>query len=149
MHNEGNGGNGMTLEDYLALFPGASREKERFMALAGAVLSQATDLQALVAGMQPAFSFASAEGAQLNRIAEAAGLARESGMTDEAFRQYLLSKLCLWGWDGSNEGTSAALAAQPGVSVCDNGNGTVTVTPGGTREDLVPVPAGVKPLMID
>ena len=139
----------MTLEDYLALFPGASREKERFMALAGAVLSQVTDLQALVAGMQPAFSFAAAEGAQLDRIAEAAGLARESGMTDEAFRQYLLSKLCLWGWDGSNEGADAALAAQPGVSVCDNGNGTITVTPGGTREDLVPVPAGVKPLMID
>ena len=139
----------MELNDYLALFPGASREKERFMALAGAVLSQVTDLQALVAGMQPAFSFAAAEGEQLDRIAEAAGLARESGMTDEAFRQYLLSKLCLWGWDGSNEGAEAALAAQPGVSVSDNGNGTVTVTPGGTREDLVPVPAGVKPLIID
>lgn len=139
----------MELNDYLALFPGASREKERFMALAGAVLSQATDLQALVAGMQPAFSFAAAEGEQLDRIAEAAGLARESGMTDEAFRQYLQAKMCLWGWDGSNEGVAAALAAQPGVSVSDNGNGTVTVTPGGTREDLVPVPAGVKPLMID
>lgn len=39
----------MQLSDYLALFPSASREKSRFMALAEAVLSQVMDLQNLVA----------------------------------------------------------------------------------------------------
>ncbi len=72
------------------------------------------------------------------------GLRRESGIeTDEAFRQYLLAKLCLWGWDGSNKGVPAALSAQPGVMVSDNGNGTVTVSPAGTDPELLPVPAGV------
>ena len=62
---------------------------------------------------------------------------------DEAFRQYLLAKLCLWGWDGSNEGVPAALAAQPGVTVSDNGDGTVSVSPSGTYRELVPVSAGI------
>ena len=134
----------MQLTDYLALFPGASREKERFMALAGAVLRQAADLMALIANMQAGFSFAAAEGVQLDAISEAAGIAREPGMTDEAFRQYLLAKLALWTWDGTNGGLPAALAALPGTSVTDNMNGTVTVTPAGTRQDLLPVPAGIR-----
>ena len=132
------------MDDYLALFPGASREKERFMALAGAVLRQAADLMALIANMQSGFSFAAAEGVQLDAVAEAAGLSREPGMTDEAFRQYLLAKLTLWTWNGTNRGLPAALAALPGTSVTDNMNGTVTVTPAGTRQDLLPVPAGVR-----
>ena len=134
----------MTVEEYLALFPSASREKPRFMALAEAVLSQVMDLQDLVLQIRAGYAVGLAVGQQLDAVAAAVGFRRESGvMTDEAFRQYLLAKLCLWGWDGSNEGVAAALAAQPGVTVSDNGNGTVTVSPAGTDPELVPVPAGV------
>ena len=134
----------MQLSDYLALFPSASREKSRFMALAEAVLSQVMDLQNLVSQIRTGYSVGSAAGAQLDAVAAAVGLRRESGIeTDVAFRQYLLAKLCLWGWDGSNEGVPAALSAQPGVMVFDNGNGTVTVSPAGTDPELVPVPAGI------
>ena len=134
----------MQLSDYLALFPSASREKPRFMALAEAVLSQVMDLQNLVSQIRAGYAVGSAAGAQLDAVAAAVGLRRESGIeTDEAFRQYLLAKLCLWGWDGSNEGVPAALSAQPGVTVFDNGNGTVGVSPAGSNPELLPVPAGV------
>ena len=111
----------MELSGYLSLFPGASREKPRFMALAEAVLRQAADLIPLVRSMQSAYSFSQAEGIQLDAIAEAAGLKREPGMADEAFRRYLLAKLKLWTWDG-----------------------TVSVSPAGTNPGLLPVPAGVQ-----
>ncbi len=134
----------MQLSDYLSLFPSATREKPRFMALAEAVLSQVMDLQNLVAQIRAGYAVGSAVGEQLDAVAKAVGLRRESGIeTDEAFRQYLLAKLCLWGWDGSNEGVPAALSAQPGVMVSDNGNGTVTVSPAGTDPELLPVPGGV------
>ena len=134
----------MQLSDYLSMFPSASREKPRFMALAEAVLSQVMDLQNLVAQIRAGYSVGSAIGTQLDAVAAAVGLRRESGIeTDEAFRQYLLAKLCLWGWDGSNEGVPAALSAQPGVMVSDNGNGTVSVSPAGSDSELLPVPAGV------
>ena len=132
----------MQLSDYLALFPGASREKARFMALAEALLSQAMDLVPLIASLQSGYSFASAEGVQLDAIAEALGLKRDPGSTDEAFRQHLLAKLLLWTWDGTNEGVPAVLPQ--GVTESDNGNGTVTVSPAGTRQDVLPVPAGVR-----
>lgn len=112
------------------------------MALAEAVIRQVTDLAALVATMPAAFSFSEAEGLQLDAIAEAVGLYRESGMPDEAFRQYLLQKLKLWSWDGTNEGVSAVLPA--GVTETDNMDGTVTVSPAGTDPELLPVPAGVR-----
>ena len=41
----------MDLNTYIFLFPGATREKPHFMALAQAVLSQAADLAALAAAM--------------------------------------------------------------------------------------------------
>ena len=132
----------MQLSDYLSLFPGASREKPRFMALAEAVLSQAMDLVPLIASLQSGYSFASAEGIQLDAISEALGLRREPGMTDQAFRQYLLDQLLLWTWDGTNEGVPGVLPQ--GVTESDNGNGTVSVTPSGTRMDVLPVPAGVR-----
>lgn len=132
----------MQLSDYIALFPGASREKPRFMALAEAVLAQAMDLVPLIASLQSGYSFASAEGIQLDAISEALGLKRVPGSTDEAFRQYLLDKLLLWTWDGTNEGVLAVLPQ--GVTQSDNGNGTVSVTPAGTRQDVLPVPAGVR-----
>ena len=134
----------MELSDYLALFPGASREKPHFMALAEAVLCQVMDLVPLIASLQSGYSFASAEGVQLDAIAGAIGLQREAGMTDQAFRQYLLAKLLLWIWDGTNEGVPAVLPE--GVIFSDNGNGTVSVTPSGTRADLLPVPVGVRAL---
>ena len=128
--------------DYLQLFPGASREKARFMALAEAVLQQAVDLMTLIDSIQSGFSFATAEGSQLDAIAETVGLNRELGMTDEAFRAYLLQKLKLWTWDGTNVNAPAVLPE--GVTETDNLDGTVTVSPAGTRQDLLPVPAGVR-----
>ena len=116
----------MTLNDYLSLFPGASRGHPRFMAFAGAVLRQAADLLPLAAALQSGFSFAAAEGIQLDALAAAVGLRRESGMTDEAFRQYLLAKLALWRWDGTNAGIPAVRALLPadpvpaGISLTDN-----------------------------
>jgi len=132
----------MTLSDYIALFPGASREKARFVELAEAVLQQAVDLMTLIDSIQSGFSFATAEGDQLDAIAETIGLNRKSGMTDEAFRAYLLQKLKLWTWDGTNVSVPAILPA--GVTETDNLNGTVTVSPAETRQDLLPVPAGVR-----
>ena len=132
----------MSLSEYLALFPGASREKARFMALAEAVLRQAADLITLIGEIRAGFSFATAEGAQLDAIAAAVGLSREYGMTDEAFRAYLLQKLRLWSWDGTNVNVPAVLPE--GVTETDNLNGTVTVSPAGARQDLLPVPAGVR-----
>ena len=112
------------------------------MALAEAVLRQATDLMTLAASLQPGFSVAQAAGKQLDAIAESMGLRRETGTTDADFRQYLLSKLKLWTWDGTNPGALDVLPA--GVTMTDNGDGTVTVTPAGTDPGLLPVPAGVR-----
>ena len=140
----------MTLSDYLALFPGASRGKTRFMALAEAVLRQVMDLQAVIASMNSAFSFSEAEGKQLDLLAESVGLSRADTAagaicTDEQFRRFLTAKLALWGWDGTNEGVPAVLeAGLPGSTETDNGNGTVTVNPAGMDPGLVPVPAGVR-----
>ena len=144
----------MTLSDYLDLFPGSSREKPRFMALAETVLRQAVDLQAAVASLQGAFSFAEAEGKQLDLLAESIGLGREdttagTGCPDAEFRKFLTAKLALWGWDGTNEGVPAVLeAGLPGNTETDNQDGTVTITPAGVlpadKQVLFPTPAGVK-----
>ena len=132
----------MDITKYLALFPGASRGKARFMALAEAVLRQAVDLMALIGEIRSGFSFATAEGEQLDAIAAAVGLSREYSMTDEAFRAYLLQKLKLWSWDGTNLGVPAVLPE--GVTETDNQNGTVTVSPAGTEQELLPIPAGIR-----
>ncbi len=132
----------MNTEQYLVLFPGASREKARFMALAEAVLQQVVDLMTLIDSIQSGFSFAAAAGSQLDGIAEAVGLSREYGMTDETFRAYLLQKLKLWSWDGTNLGAPAVLSE--GVTETDNRNGTVTVSPAGIGQDLLPIPAGIR-----
>ena len=99
----------MTLSDYLSLFPGASREKPRFMALAEAVLAQATDLMALVQAMPEAYSLGFAVGKQLDCLAAALGLTRAgspqgAGASDEQFRAFILEKLALWRTDGTNGG---------------------------------------------
>ena len=138
------------LFSYLALFPGASRDRPRFMALAEAVLRQAADLITLTDGILSGFSFAAAEGKQLDALAEAVGLARAdlgTEVLDETFRRYLLAKLALWTWDGTNETVHAVLdIALPGSIQRDNGDGTVTVTTdsGLPPEKVFPFPAGVK-----
>ncbi len=131
------------LSDYLSLFPASSRERPRFMALAEAVLRQAADLMSLAAALQPGYSFARAEGIQLDRTAEASGLKRTdlgTDVPDETFRRYVLAKLALWTWDGTNETVPAVLeAACPGSTLTDNGDGTVTVN----GESVIPIPAGI------
>ena len=138
------------LLSWLSLFPGASRDRPRFMALAEAVLRQATDLITLTNHLQSGFSFAHAEGVQLDQAAESVGLKRMDcgpDVTDEDYRRYVLAKLALWTWDGTNENVPAVLAAAlPGSIQTDNGDGTVTVTaegpiPSGTA---LPVPAGIR-----
>ena len=134
----------MTLNDYMNLFPAFSREKPRFAALAEAVLQQATDLMALVPQLASGFSFALAEGIQLDALGESVRIPRQSGWDDETYRKVLLRKLKLNTWDGSNETSFDYL--EEGETFCDNVNGTVTVrTPSPLpAEGMLPVPMGVK-----
>ena len=144
----------MHLDDYLSLFPGSTREKARFMSLAGAVLRQVMDLQALVGELNAAFSPATAQGMQLDALGESLGLSRldtsaGAAATDEVYRDFIRKKLIRWGWDGTNKtvpGITEQL--QAGSVENDNQNGTVTVTGAGTQpaavKDLYPVTAGVR-----
>ncbi len=144
----------MHLDDYLSLFPGSTREKARFMSLAGAVLQQVTDLQATVEELNAAFSPASAQGAQLDALGESLGLSRldtsaGAATTDEVYRDFIRKKLIRWGWDGTNKtvpGITEQL--QAGSMENDNQNGTVTVTGAGTQpaavKEIYPVTGGVR-----
>ena len=144
----------MTLEDYLSLFPGSTREKSRFMAVASAVLQQVIDLQAVVGEVNVAFAPASAQGAQLDALGESLGLSRldtsaGAAATDEVYRDFIRKKLIRWGWDGTNKtvpGITEQL--QAGSVENDNRNGTVTVTGAGTQpaavKEIYPVTAGVR-----
>ena len=142
------------LQGFLDLFPPSSRGKPRLMALAAAVLSQAADLAAMVPEVNQAFSPASAEGKQLDDLAAAFGLSRLDtsagpGADDGTFRSFLLLKLSLWNWDGTNAGTADVLANLPaGSTILDNQNGTVTIHPGAALPAapaaLFPVPAGIR-----
>ena len=136
--------------EWLSLFPGASRDRPCFMALAEAVLRQASDLAFLTAQMQAGFSFALAEGIQLDQIAAAIGLNRTdigTDVPDETFRQYLLAKLALWTWDGTNKTVPEVLGiALPGSTQTDNGDGTVSITGlfPTELEKSFPIPAGIR-----
>ena len=144
----------MTFEDYLGLFPGSTREKARFMSLAGAVLRQVTDLQALVGELNAAFSPATAQGTQLDALGESLGLSRldttaAAAATDEVYRDFIRKKLIRWGWDGTNKtvpGITEQL--QAGSVEKDNQNGTVTVTGAGTQsaavKEIYPVTGGIR-----
>ena len=99
----------MDLNTYIFLFPGATREKPHFMALAQAVLAQAADLAALAAAMPEAYSLGFAVGKQLDCLAAALGLTRAgspqgAGASDEQFRAFIREKLALWRTDGTNGG---------------------------------------------
>ena len=140
--------------DYIALFPGSTREKQRFMAITTVVLQQVMDLQAVVGETNDAYSPASAQGAQLEALAESLGLSRldtsaGAAASDEAFRDFIQKKLIQWGWDGTNKAVPAIVAKiQQGASQVDNMNGTVTVTGAGTQpapvKALFPITAGVR-----
>ena len=140
--------------DYLSLFPGNTRDKTRFMALATAVLQQVTDLQAVVSQINGAFSPENAQGDQLDMLGASLDLSRadtSAGVTasDVVFRDFIQKKLIRWGWDGRNVTVPEVLAKiQPGAAIADNQNGTVTVTSAGTQpasvKDLFPITAGVR-----
>ena len=142
------------MEECLALFPGSTREKQRFMAITTVVLQQVMDLQAVVGETNDAYSPASAQGSQLDVLAESLGLSRldtsaGAAVTDEFFRDFIQKKLIQWGWDGTNKAVPAIVAKiQQGASQVDNMNGTVTVTGAGTQpasvKALFPITAGVR-----
>ena len=97
----------MDLNTYIFLFPGATREKPRFMALAQAVLAQAADLLALVLSLPEAYSLGLAVGRQLDCLAAAlvltrAGSPQGAAATDAQFRTFIQEKLALWRTDGTN-----------------------------------------------
>ena len=124
----------MNLDDYLSLFPAYTRGMPRFIALAEAVLRQATDLMDLVPQLASGFSYARAEGKQLDELGTSVGIPRREGWDDESYRRVLLKKLKLYTWDGTNE--RAFDFAEEGEVFVDNDDGTVTA-----RTD-VPLPAG-------
>ena len=141
----------MTLSDYMSLFPGATWEKTRFMEMARIILSQVDDLIYLINnGLKWAFCITSAEGINLDNLGAAVGLSRDDigvSVSDDTFCTYLLAKMALWGWDGTNAAVPDALSVFPGSTETDNRDGTVTVSPRGTlpvpAKELFPVPAGV------
>ena len=145
----------MNISDYLALFPGASREKERFMALAEAVLQQVTDLIPVTLGALANYSFLTAEGKALDGLAAVFGLSRMDtyagqNCTDEAFRFYLLAKLAYWTWNGSNQ-DAYAVYSKAGITrrQTDGLDGSIDITSEGVMPDapfrqIIPYPAGIK-----
>lgn len=134
----------MTLNDYLSLFSGNLRDKEKFMELAETVLAQVMDLSALVAELQSAYSVDEAQGVHLDRLAAVSGLSRNdlgTNVSDEDFRDYLKAKFKLWTWDGTNAG--ATMVLPEGTTETDNMNLTVTVDPAGSLPGILPIPAGI------
>ena len=144
----------MEIGDYLVLFPGSTREKQRFMAVAEAVLQQVTELQAVVAQINEAFGPGSAEGAQLDALAASLGLSRldtsaGASVTDEIFRDFIQKKLIRWSWDGTNKSVPEIVTRiQPGAVETDNQDGTMTITGAGTQpgpiKGLFPVTAAIR-----
>ena len=141
-----------SVEEYTALFSPVHRGKPRWMALAEAVLSQVTDLMALVTDGFPAARLPeTAEGICLDAVGELLGVARPAGMEDETYRFLLRAKMAVHHWDGTNGTLPEVLeAAFPGMNarITDNQDGTVTGSLGGScpvaPEEVLPVPAGVK-----
>ena len=129
---------------YLALFPGYTRDKPRFMALAEVILQQAADLIALAQSIAPGFSFAQAEGIQLDALGASVSIPRESGWDDVTYRAVLLKKLKLYTWNGMNETVPDYL--EDGESLKDNGDNSVTAVTTGPlpAQELLPIPMGVK-----
>ena len=130
--------------DYMTLFPGYTRDKPHFAALAAAVLQQVNDLIALVPEMESGLSVAHAVGAQLDALGVSLSIPRQSGWNDETYRSILLRKLRRNQWNGLND--SAFDYVDEGETFTDNCNGTVTAAtveavPAG---EVMPVPIGFK-----
>ena len=132
--------------DYMTLFPGYTRDKPHFAALAAAVLQQVNDLIALVPELESGFSVAHAVGEQLDALGVSLSIPRQSGWNDETYRSILLRKLRRNQWNGLND--SAFEYIDAGETFIDNCNGTVTAVtveavPAG---EVMPVPMGFKSL---
>ena len=136
------------------MFPGSTREKQRFMALAEALLLQVMGLQVVVGQINGAFAPESALGNQLDALAASLDLScldtsDGAAVADADFRDFIRKKLIQWSWDGRNKTVPAIVAKiQQGASQTDNMNGTVTVTDAGTQpasvKALFPITAGVR-----
>ena len=130
--------------DYMTLFPGYTRDKPHFAALAAAVLQQVNDLIALVPEMEAGFSVAHAVGAQLDALGASVAIPRQNGWNDETYRSILLRKLRRNQWNGLND--SACEYIDAGETFIDNCNGTVTATTveAVPAKEVMPVPMGFK-----
>ena len=130
--------------DYMTLFPGYTRDKPHFAALAAAVLKQVNDLIAMVPEMEAGFSVANAVGAQLDALGVSLSIPRQSGWNDETYRSILLRKLRRNQWNGLND--SAFEYVDEGETFTDNCNGTVTATTveAVPAKEVMPVPMGFK-----
>ena len=130
--------------DYMTLFPGYTRDKPHFAALAAAVLQQVNDLIALVLEMESGFSVAHAVGAQLDALGVSLSIPRQSGWNDETYRSILLRKLRRNQWNGLN--SCAFEYVDEGETFTDNCNGTVTATTveAVPAKEVMPVPMGFK-----
>ena len=89
----------------------------------------------------------------MDLIGEALGVPRSAAAdsSDDAYRDFLKTKLILWRWDGTNESVPALLTeAFPGQGVTLRDNGDMTVTAynaaalPASAEILLPLPAGVE-----
>ena len=143
----------LSLESYLEMFPPATREKPRFMALARAVMTQAAELVALVQTEIPAaYDLETASGRQLDALGELLNVPRPLPSTsDEDYRFLLRARIAVHHWDGTNESLPEVLAAafpEREAKLIDNQDGTVTASVSGnlpfSLEELFPVPAGVR-----
>ena len=143
----------LNLENYLEMFPSATREKPRFMALAQAVMLRAAELLALVQTEIPAaYDLETASGRQLDALGELLNVPRPMPSTsDEDYRFLLQARIAVHHWDGTNESLPGVLAAAfPGreAKLIDNQDGTVTASVSGnlpfSLEELFPVPAGIR-----
>ena len=142
----------MNLNSYLDLISPVHHAKPRFMALAGAVLRQVTDLLSLYGNQLPeALSLETAQGFFPDTLAALSGFLRPTpGMSDDSFREYLRAKIQCNHWNGQNETLPGILSmAFPGVEakLTDNMDGTVTAELSTETsfplEDLFPCPAGI------
>ena len=130
--------------DYMTLFPGYTRDKPRFAALAAAVLQQVNDLITLVPELESGFSVGHAAGAQLEVLGVSLSFPRQSGWNDETYRSILQRKLRRNQWNGLND--SAFEYVDEGETFCDNCNGTVTAATveAVPASEVMPVPIGIR-----
>ncbi len=101
---------------------------------------------ALVPSLTSGFSFACAEGKQLDALGESVRIPRMEGWDDETYRSVLLRKLKLGTWDGTNETSFDYL--EEGETLNDRGNGTVIAATDAPlpAKEILPIPTGVKVL---